>query len=56
MLPLLWYVFELVLVKNVLEIQGYNWILLFGVALIVVFLKLLVAGLPADDYRIKYRP
>lgn len=50
------YFLELVLAKNILEALGYNWVLYFVIALVVVFLRLLASGLPDDDYRIIYRP
>lgn len=56
MFTALWYLLELVLFKNLLELLGCNWMLLFGAAAVVVFLKLLLVGIPQDDYRITYRP
>ncbi len=56
MFGVLWYFLQLVLFKNILEALGYSWLLFFGVAIVVVFLKLLVCALAEDDSNIRYKP
>lgn len=56
MLAIIWYFFELLLFKMFVEALGYSFWLLMAIALVVVFLKLTLAGGTDDEYQIKYRP